>query len=76
MFGKAITPACKYCEEGIGSKRDGIITCKKFGEVRAEDYCQNFDYAPLKRVPVKSFPGLANHLANHFANHFESSPEN
>ena len=55
MFGKNIKPACKYCEAGVKGDNDNSIICGVFGEVKSDDACAKFVYAPLKRIPVKAF---------------------
>lgn len=52
LFGNNIKPSCKYCEMTLSVKGE-VITCEKFGEVRAYDACKKFVYDPLKRMPKK-----------------------
>lgn len=52
LFGNNIKPSCKYCEMAKSMSGE-IITCEKFGEVKAYDACKKFAYDPLKRIPKK-----------------------
>ena len=52
LFGNNIKPSCKYCESALSMKGE-VITCDKYGEVKAYDACKKFDYDPLKRIPKK-----------------------
>ena len=52
-FDKKITPQCAYCQYGKRTKDGGKILCEKTG-IQDETYsCKQFQYSPLKRIPVK-----------------------
>ncbi|HRR76829.1 MAG TPA: hypothetical protein P5191_08460 [Ruminococcus sp.] len=52
-FDKKITPKCDYCQYGKRSNAGNKILCEKKGLVDPNYSCNNFNYSPLKRIPVK-----------------------
>lgn len=65
LFGKGISPACKYCENGHSDKNGERVICAKKGGVDPDFSCKSFVYAPLKRVP-HALPPLQKYEAEDF----------
>ncbi len=55
-FGKDISPACQYCENGKTTNDGRMVLCSRIGIVYKEYACKRFVYAPLKREPKRRNP--------------------
>lgn len=51
IINKKIKKSCDYCFFGRKSSAFDNILCKFKGPVSAENYCRNFKYDPIKRIP-------------------------
>ena len=52
-FNPKIEPKCAYCQYGRRQRENGLILCDKKGPMEQDASCNKFQYAPLKRIPVK-----------------------
>ena len=66
FFGKNITPACSYCQNGRFSEDGSFILCEKMGAVLPYHSCRKYVYNPTKRVPSKPLK-LEHYKAEDFA---------
>lgn len=57
LFGKNITPACGYCENGRDTADGAMILCNRIGIVSPYYRCRKFVYSPIRRKP-RALPKL------------------
>ncbi len=51
VFNKKLQRSCEYCVFGSHLEFTNEIICKKHGVTDIRDFCRNYKYDPLKRVP-------------------------
>jgi len=56
LFGNRISPACKYCAEGLFDTRGKSVLCPRNGVVDPNFKCRHFFYNPLSRIPKRPPP--------------------
>ena len=54
LFGANIHPACEYCAHSHPSEDPSTLHCAQHGAVAAYHACENFLYAPLRRIPRRA----------------------
>lgn len=50
FFGRTISPACTYCENGEPGEA-GVFCCRKNKQISDDGKCRAFVYNPLRRTP-------------------------
>ncbi len=53
VFNQKLPRSCEYCIHGHKLSFSGDVICRKHGLADKRNYCKDYKYDPLKRVPKK-----------------------